>query len=175
MPYNGYNRSKAGNIRQKIAQRMSQPNLRETSNGFFRNPNVSMGNLLEDLVLLQEKLGPEYDLETSIIDLKKAVRQAESKQAELNILAFIAFHSNDEHIVEIRKQLFLATKMSYDNLIQELLHEIHDMPQTEETESCSDPYNDMNNRHNFSILYDRLQNWLYNLRSYKNLIFNNKK
>lgn len=176
MARNGYGNLKITSLKQALAQKISQPNLREDSGTVFRNPNVTMGNLLQDLTLLQEKLGPEYDLETSIVDLKKAVRQAESKQTELNILAFIAFHANDEHIVEIRKQLFLATKMSYDTLIQEFLHEIDISPQSEGcVDTCSEPYDDMNNKHNFHILFDRFHNWIYNFRSYKNLILGNKK
>ena len=82
--------------------------------------NDSIKRLHNILNELKNNFGDGFELAEVIADLENAATAARQKNREIELLSFFAFNSNHESITDQRKQLFLTTKMIYDDKIKEI-------------------------------------------------------
>lgn len=77
--------------------------------------------IMDQLEKWADRLGPEADVQDLIDELANSLEKAELKQSELEVLGFLAMHSNEPSIVELRKQLFLQVKMFHAKEVENVM------------------------------------------------------
>lgn len=137
----------------------------------------SMDEILKQLEFFNDRLGPEYDLNTTIDKLKETIQIVEEKNLELRILSFFAFHANDENLIDLRKQLFLQTKMMYHDKIQDVIEHFKESSQFDddcESSRAVQATSAMKDKRMFHDLIEYIHEWIYSFKKTKNILSKRK-
>lgn len=116
-----------------------------------------ISELIKYLQSYDDQLDGSLDLSEVVDNLSKAVNDARKKQHELEIISFFAFFSNNETILDQRKQLFFTTKMIYDAEIKLLLDHYLDMHEAVPVESSASSA--IKNKKDIHGLFRLFRNW----------------
>ena len=150
--------------------------LNPSSSVVVDNSELTFYELAESLNKFKSQLTVDNDLQNIIDSLNSAVDQAQHKQKELELLAFFSFFSNHPMVVEQRNQLFLSTKMIYDQMIGEIIKEYknnrHYTTESNEVPTTSDL---IENKNSIYEIYDHFRAWVKNItRARKRFKLNEK-
>lgn len=116
-----------------------------------------ISELIKYLQSYNDQLDGFLDLSEVVDNLSKAVIDARKKQHELEIISFFAFFSNNETILDQRKQLFFTTKMIYDAEIKLLLDHYLNMHESVPVENSASSA--IENKKDIHRIFRLFTNW----------------
>lgn len=128
-----------------------------------------LSNLIGELKRLNDNLGDGFELKNTIEVLEDSAKMARRKNRELEILSFFAFNSNHEAITDQRRNLFLSTKLVYENQIREILDNLDDYDNQMDSSDTS-PCEAIESNHN-SLIMDYFYVWTKKIRLIKKVIW----
>lgn len=113
----------------------------------------SIQHAVDNISHHNNQLGIEVSTAEILAKLDLVCQELNKKSLELDAISFLAFHSNEPGIVELRKELFMMVKLCHNNEVNKLVEELGDY--LKYADNCSMPsttsYN-TNNKNNRNII-----------------------